>query len=934
MKKMIATFLSLLLVISFFVSSVSYAETGDILPSDVTDNTLEEAPNASEETTSTPEETPIESEEAPIITEEDIVETDAVYQENGETEIETMPQGEGQIGSERIFSVPGVFANQTPATLAASSEHALVYVVKSDTLSTYKNFYPDGTNENAEAKAVAQRFEEMYTLLSTPGTASYYAQPYNINGDGKVIILLCDVYEDGKESGGTVGGYASGLFNSADFTSGSKGAVIYADIAPNQGYLKLKNDPDAFFQTIAHEYAHMLSFSCVYTNRKAGKSADLKDVFAEEAFAELASYLYINKFNGTKMSSFFTNQFQPHYGFIDWQYNGVFAYASYGAATLMGLTYYNHGGNINEFLMDTRGGRTNSLIAMGDHMPGKSNSTTLNNFDEFFNKFALDTFVSDPSKKGPYIKNVSFDSWLQINLSYQPMIKPGEAFAYSANVTPYMPRYFVRPRMGEKLPVDANVIKMTLTDAAAKSRFYVVYPDQPFSSFDYASARNYTELIPGQEITIPVGQGNEFVVLGVNFNYSNTDASIKYTTAKDPNYPFENLQVPEVQNLKVEHAKSNIEISWNAPSNVPASLKMEKYEVYRDEELIKTVYASASSLSCTELYSKLEEGKRYEYTVKTVATLSDNITKLTSVGAKKSFTLLPAAVNPPSNLTAVADEDGTSIVLKWKKAEAAFGDVRKPEPSGYEIYRDDVLIYSPGSSSESYSDSKVELGRSYTYQMRSKYTSNGKTVYSEYTPKVTVSNISLYPPQNLKAVQTNETIALSWSKPSQGIAPTEYAVYCNGNKIATTYALQYDNTNLKPGTYSYYVTSVQGSYESSASNTASVTISAKNAAKPSITVQPLSKKVRQKATWRISVKATVKALESGSAKLSYQWYKNSTYKNTGGTKITGATSTSYKVPTTRKGTAYYYCIVTNRDSAATGTTAATTASKAIKIIVV
>ena len=44
--------------------------------------------------------------------------------------------------------------------------------------------------------------------------------------------------------------------------------------------------------------------------------------------------------------------------------------------------------------------------------------------------------------------------------------------------------------------------------------------------------------------------------------------------------------------------------------------------------------------------------------------------------------------------------------------------------------------------------------------------------------------------------------------------------------------------------------------------------------------------------------------------LSYQWYKNTTNSNTGGTVISGATAKSYTPDVTTVGTTYYYCVVT------------------------
>lgn len=54
--------------------------------------------------------------------------------------------------------------------------------------------------------------------------------------------------------------------------------------------------------------------------------------------------------------------------------------------------------------------------------------------------------------------------------------------------------------------------------------------------------------------------------------------------------------------------------------------------------------------------------------------------------------------------------------------------------------------------------------------------------------------------------------------------------------------------------------------------------------------------------------------------LTYQWYRNTTNSNTGGTAIQGATSSTYTVPTDVLGNLYYYAKVANNGQACTETT--------------
>jgi len=76
------------------------------------------------------------------------------------------------------------------------------------------------------------------------------------------------------------------------------------------------------------------------------------------------------------------------------------------------------------------------------------------------------------------------------------------------------------------------------------------------------------------------------------------------------------------------------------------------------------------------------------------------------------------------------------------------------------------------------------------------------------------------------------------------------------------------------------------------------------------------------------VSATVKA-----GTLSYQWYKNTTGSSTVGTLITGQTTAKYTPNTDAIGTTYYYCVIKNTNSAATGTKTATITTKVATILV-
>ena len=89
-----------------------------------------------------------------------------------------------------------------------------------------------------------------------------------------------------------------------------------------------------------------------------------------------------------------------------------------------------------------------------------------------------------------------------------------------------------------------------------------------------------------------------------------------------------------------------------------------------------------------------------------------------------------------------------------------------------------------------------------------------------------------------------------------------------------------------------------------------------NADTPTITAQPVGETktfAAGKAT-EVTKELTVKASVSDGGTLTYQWYSNTSNSTTDGTRIEGATSSSYEATVNAKETKYFYCIVTNTNN--------------------
>ncbi|MCL2689939.1 MAG: hypothetical protein FWE57_08870 [Chitinispirillia bacterium] len=149
----------------------------------------------------------------------------------------------------------------------------------------------------------------------------------------------------------------------------------------------------------------------------------------------------------------------------------------------------------------------------------------------------------------------------------------------------------------------------------------------------------------------------------------------------------------------------------------------------------------------------------------------------------------------------------------------------------------------------------------------------------------------------------------------------------------------YSVSTLGTGTFYYYVIITNTNNKVSGNKTATarsdvVTVTVNpviNAATPLINEQPASSIVTMGGSHNIYVTATV----TDSGTISYQWYRNTTASNSGGTVIDGMTGSFYPVPTVgvETGTYHYYVVVTNTNTDVNGNTTATTASNAVAITV-
>ncbi|MBN6186365.1 S-layer homology domain-containing protein [Aneurinibacillus sp. BA2021] len=155
------------------------------------------------------------------------------------------------------------------------------------------------------------------------------------------------------------------------------------------------------------------------------------------------------------------------------------------------------------------------------------------------------------------------------------------------------------------------------------------------------------------------------------------------------------------------------------------------------------------------------------------------------------------------------------------------------------------------------------------------------------------------------------------------VADAGATVTVNGNAVTFGNA-----TNIPLSVGSNPITVIVTAANGTTTQTYTVTVTRAaptNAAAPNIDTQPTDQTVN------VGDGATLSVGASGGVSLSYQWYSSTTNSNSGGTLISGATGATYAPPTDTAGTTYYYVVVTNTDTGATGQQTATATSAVAKV---
>jgi len=262
---------------------------------------------------------------------------------------------------------------------------------------------------------------------------------------------------------------------------------------------------------------------------------------------------------------------------------------------------------------------------------------------------------------------------------------------------------------------------------------------------------------------------------------------------------------------------STISLAWNASSD---NVAVTGYEIYRNGSLIKTQAGTTFTDTGLAVFTS------YTYTI-TAHDAANNTSSL----SQPLFAATAKDVTPPSVPDNVRKTGSTitSISLAW---DAASDDVGI---AGYRVYRDGVLVGSPGGTT--FTDTGLAVGSSYTYSVTARDAAGNQSAQS--APFSTSSSTDTTPPTTPTNLHTtailDSSVSLAWTAPTDDVAVTGYKIYRDGALVGTSATVSYTDSGLSPATnYSYAVRAYDAASNTSAASASLNTQTAYDTTVPSV----------------------------------------------------------------------------------------------------
>lgn len=262
---------------------------------------------------------------------------------------------------------------------------------------------------------------------------------------------------------------------------------------------------------------------------------------------------------------------------------------------------------------------------------------------------------------------------------------------------------------------------------------------------------------------------------------------------------------------------SSISIAWNPSTD---NVGVTQYEIYRNGSLVRTQAGTSFTDTGLAVFTT------YTYTI-----TADDAANNGSLLSQPLYGGTAADVTPPSVPDNLQKTGSTvsSISLSW---DASTDDIGV---TGYHVYRDGVLVGTPGGTS--FTDTGLVVSSNYTYTVSAFDNSGNESAQS--APYDTSSSNDTTPPTTPTSVHTtsvlDSAINIAWTASTDDVGVTGYKVYRDGSLIGTSVGTTYDDSGLSPNTgYTYTVKAYDAASNTSPASAPLITQTAVDTTAPSI----------------------------------------------------------------------------------------------------
>lgn len=171
-------------------------------------------------------------------------------------------------------------------------------------------------NKN-EAEKMAVEFDEKIYKLVTEN----FAEPSDIDGNGKVEILCYDIKDDFDVTGVYAGGYFYEM-DLSDWYYSNKMEIFYIDTYPAMYDKKNNFDISLCYETLVHEFQHMVNFNKIYFID--GKDSGIQPAWLNEGLSQAAEQLYKGTVLDYRINTYSSDKnglIREGYSLLDWNNN-------------------------------------------------------------------------------------------------------------------------------------------------------------------------------------------------------------------------------------------------------------------------------------------------------------------------------------------------------------------------------------------------------------------------------------------------------------------------------------------------------------------------------------------------------------------------------------------------------------------------------------